>query len=290
MIIDMRCRPPFMGFLDPLLCDLYIEGNITDFSKRFGMTPGRAVATRSMKTFIKEMDEAGVDKAVVPIRYTPGGLATDTSEDLHMDNDDLLKLVEEYGDRVIPVAGMNLNDISVALSDLQKYVLDGPCLGVAMEPGFNTEPMFADDERIFPIYEACEKNNIPIMISFGGMTAPNYEYFRPITIQNVASTFPKLKMSLGHAAWPWVNEICHVAFRCENVYISPDIYMMNVPGSEGYMAACNQWIPEKVLYGSAYPLINMKSAVDFHRSVVKEEYINGILGGNAMRFWGLSVE
>ena len=34
----------------------------------------------------------------------------------------------------------------------------------------------------------------------------------------------------------------------------------------------------------------MKSAVDFHRSVVKEEYIDGILGGNAMRFWGLSAE
>lgn len=288
MIIDMRCRPPFRGFLDPLLCDLYIQGNITDFSARFGMTPGRAVATRSMQTFIEEMDEAGIDKAVVPIRYTPGGLATDAADDLHMENDDLLHLVEEYGDRVIPVAGMNLRDIDVALADIDRYVLNGPAMGVAMEPGYAVPaPLMIDDEKLFPIYEKCEAENIPVMLSCGGMTAPNYDYFRPVTVQNVARTFPNLKMSLGHAAWPWVTEIAHVAFLCENVYISPDIYMMNVPGSEGYVACCNQWVPEKVLYGSAYPLINMKSAVEFHRSVIKEEYIDAILGGNAMRFWGI---
>lgn len=72
MIIDMRCRPPFGGFLDPLLCDLYIADNVQGFSSRFGMTAGKAVGERTMETFIREMDEAGVDKAVVPIRYAPG--------------------------------------------------------------------------------------------------------------------------------------------------------------------------------------------------------------------------
>lgn len=289
MIIDMRCRPPFGGFLDPELCDLYIDDNIKSFSARFGKEPGRCIASKTMETFIQEMDDAGVDKAVVPLRFSPGGLGTESSAELHMENDDLVKLAEQYGDRVITVAGMNLSNIDQALTDIDKYVLNGPCLGAVLEPGYNPEPMFADDERLFPIYEKCEKNNIPVMLSFGGMTAPNYEYNRPIYIQHVADVFPKLKMSLGHAAWPWVTEVCYVAFRNENVYISPDIYLMNVPGSADYVAACNQWIPEKILYGSAYPVINLKDAIAVHRNAIKEDYIDGILGGNAMRFWGIEA-
>lgn len=73
MIIDMRCRPPFGGFLNPVLCDLYITDAIVAFSKRFGMVPTVAVMEKNMALFIQEMDEAGVDKAVVPIRITPVG-------------------------------------------------------------------------------------------------------------------------------------------------------------------------------------------------------------------------
>lgn len=290
MIIDMRCRPPFGGFLDPLLCDLYIADNVQGFSSRFGMTAGKAVGERTMETFIREMDEAGVDKAVVPIRYAPGGLATDSNAELHMDNGDLLRLDEQYGDRIIGVAGMNLADPEAAIRDIDRYVLNGPAKGVIVEPGFATPPMFADDERIYPIYEKCERDNVPVLISFGGMTAPNFEFSNPAFIMHVAETFPKLKMSLGHAAWPWVNEVCHVAFKYENVYLSPDIYLMNMPGSADYIAAADYWIPDKILYGSAYPVVNLKDAVALHRHVLNPAHIDDILGGNAARFFGMDVE
>lgn len=46
-----------------------------------------------------------------------------------MDNDDLLKLYELYPNKIIGMAGMNLTDIHVALADIDKYVLHGPCQG-----------------------------------------------------------------------------------------------------------------------------------------------------------------
>ncbi len=288
MIIDMRCRPPFGGFLNPVLCDLYITDAIVAFSKRFGMVPTPAVMEKSMELFIQEMDEAGVDKAVVPIRITPGGLATEKNENLHMDNDDLLKLYEQYPDKIIGMAGMNLTDISVAVADIDKYVLNGPCQGVIVEPGFNFNPLLPNDESIFPVYEKCEKHNIPMIISCGGYTAPSYEFHKPCYIEDVAKTFPKLKMSLGHAAWPWTTEIAHVAFKYENLYISPDLYIMHAPGSQDYIAAANYFIPEKVLYGSAYPVAGMKAAIELHREVIREEYIADVLGNNAARFFGIA--
>ncbi len=288
MIIDMRCRPPFGGFLNPALCDLYITDAIIAFSKRFGMIPTAAVIEKSMELFIQEMDEAGVDKAVVPIRITPGGLATEKNEDLHMDNDDLLKLYEQYPDKMIGMAGMNLMDIHGALADIDKYVLNGPCQGVIVEPGFNFNPLLPNDESIFPIYEKCEQYNIPMIISCGGYTAPSYEFHKPCYIEDVAKTFPKLKMSLGHAAWPWTTEITHVAFKYENLYISPDLYVMHAPGSQDYIAAANYFIPEKVLYGSAYPVAGMKAAIELHRQVIREEVIMDVLGNNAVRFFGMT--
>ncbi len=289
MIIDMRCRPPFGGFLNPALCDLYITDAIVAFSKRFGMTPTPAVLEKSMDLFIQEMTEAGVDKAVVPIRITPGGLATEKSDNLHMDNDDLLKLYELYPDKIIGIAGMNLMNPEIALADIDRYVLNGPCQGVIVEPGFNFQPLLPNDDGIYPIYEKCEKNNIPVLISCGGYTAPSYEFHKPCYIEDVAKTFPKLKISLGHAAWPWTTEIAHVTFKYDNLYISPDLYLMNAPGSQDYIAAANYFIPEKILYGSAYPVAGMKDAIELHKRLISEMYIDDMLGNNAARFFGMTI-
>lgn len=289
MIIDMRCRPPFGGFLNPALCDLYITDAIVAFSKRFGMTPTPAVLEKSMDLFIQEMTEAGVDKAVVPIRITPGGLATEKSDNLHMDNDDLLKLYELYPDKIIGIAGMNLMNPEIALADIDRYVLNGPCQGVIVEPGFNFQPLLPNDDGIYPIYEKCEKNNIPVLISCGGYTAPSYEFHKPCYIEDVAKTFPKLKISLGHAAWPWTTEIAHVTFKYDNLYISPDLYLMNAPGSQDYIAAANYFIPEKILYGSAYPVAGMKDAIELHKRLISEMYIDDVLGNNAARFFGMTI-
>lgn len=289
MIIDMRCRPPFGGFLNPALCDLYITDAIVAFSKRFGMTPTPAVLEKSMDLFIQEMTEAGVDKAVVPIRITPGGLATEKSDNLHMDNDDLLKLYELYPDKIIGIAGMNLMNPEIALADIDRYVLNGSCQGVIVEPGFNFQPLLPNDDGIYPIYEKCEKNNIPVLISCGGYTAPSYEFHKPCYIEDVAKTFPKLKISLGHAAWPWTTEIAHVTFKYDNLYISPDLYLMNAPGSQDYIAAANYFIPEKILYGSAYPVAGMKDAIELHKRLISEMYIDDVLGNNAARFFGMTI-
>ena len=283
MIIDMRCRPPFGGFLNPALCDLYITDAIVAFSKRFGMTPTPAVLEKSMDLFIQEMTEAGVDKAVVPIRITPGGLATEKSDNLHMDNDDLLKLYELYPDKIIGIAGMNLMNPEIALADIDRYVLNGPCQGVIVEPGFNFQPLLPNDDGIYPIYEKCEKNNIPVLISCGGYTAPSYEFHKPCYIEDVAKTFPKLKISLGHAAWPWTTEIAHVTFKYDNLYISPDLYLMNAPGSQDYIAAANYFIPEKIIFGSAYPVIALKDMTEHYKQMLSADVYEAVMYQNAAK-------
>ncbi len=100
-----------------------------------------------MDLFLQEMDEADITKAVVPLRRAFG----------HK-NEDLLSLIEEYPGRFIgsPCIDPNL-DITVSLQEIQDYVVDGPCSVIMMEPGKCQEPMHANDKRIWPIYEMCQK-------------------------------------------------------------------------------------------------------------------------------------
>ena len=44
------------------------------------------------------------------------------------------------------------------------------------------QPMYADDERFYYIYEKCENEQIPLMMAFGGFIGPDYSYCQPLHI------------------------------------------------------------------------------------------------------------
>ncbi len=288
MVIDFRCRPPYGGFLNPKLCDLFIADHVESFSNRFGVNPAPSMYAKSMDLFMREMEEASIDKVAVQIRFSPGGLATAASKELHMSNDDAVHLIEQYNDKIIGVAGMDVTDTEIALDNLEQYVLNGPCMAVILETGLGMDPTVVENERFYPIYERCQQENVPIIFSYGGFTGPDSEYNRSIHIKQVLNDFPDVKIALCHAAWPWTTEICHAAYKYSNLYLSPDIYMLHVPGCQDYLAAVNGWIPDKMMFASGYPVIPMKDAIEQNCRAVKQEYLDGFLGGNAAKFFGIA--
>ena len=70
-----------------------------------------------------------------------------------------------------------------------------------------------------------------------GETAMSYT--NPVQIDHVAADFPSARFIISHGGWPWVQEVLHVAFRRPNIYISPDMYLFNMPGWQDYVTACN---------------------------------------------------
>lgn len=285
MIIDFRLRPPFGEFKKS-----YIMSDIdfmTQWGSRFNMPVAESVKQQSIELCIKEMDEAKIDIGVIPGRKCFG-----------LTNDDLIKLMELYPKRFICFAGVDPHDPTEdSINEIHKYVQNGPCSGVVIEPGLSENeapgkpPMTPDDPRVHPIYEECQKHNIPLMISFGGLTNAALRYMSPFDIDNVAEKYPNLTIILAHGGFPWANEMCWIALRRPNVYISPDIYAMGGPGSDSYIAGASQLVPEKILFGSAYPMVPMKNAViRFLNAGIKEEHLPKIMYQNAARILGLDVD
>ncbi|MDO4280452.1 MAG: amidohydrolase family protein [Peptococcaceae bacterium] len=278
-IIDFRVRVPYGEFLK--------AGFYSDIPKRTSVASGKynmhlpqSVFEGSMERLIQEMDELNIVKAVVPARNA-----------FNIPNKEMESLLEDYPGRFITFAQVSPLDGQKALDEIQRYVIEGKCTGVVVEPGYGpkNEKMAVNDERMYPIYDLCQKQDIPMMIGFGGMLHPSLKLFQPVDIDTVAEDFPNLRLLLAHGGWPYVQEMMWVALVRKNVWLMPDLYMYSTPGMVDYAMGANTVVKEKIIWGSAYPIVSQKESLNkYLNSGIYEEFLDNVLYKNALRFLKLS--
>ena len=177
-----------------------------------------------------------------------------------------------------------------------KYMGIGPayaipkCLkGVSMEPGALDKPMYADDPRIYPIYEKCEKHQIPVILMLGGRAGPDITYSDPKIINRIAADFPRTNFIISHGGWPWVQQILGVCFFQKNIYLCPDMYLFNCSGAADYIMAANNFMQDRFLYGSAYPLMPIVDCVSHFKGLFKPEVLPKLLYKNAAKLLNIEL-
>lgn len=273
--IDFRIRPPYGGYKENFL---FTEDFLTHYKNQFDFEISPSALNKSMDLLIQEMARYNVEKAVVPLRkYGAGSLS----------NEDLLELMKQYPGRFIGLAGIDPLD-SDSLQDIEEFIINGSCYGVNMEPGMCNPPMIATDERIYPIYEKCQENNIPVVLSYGGFCHYSLALNNPEHIDQLALDFPKLRIIVIHGGWPHAAAMCSVALNRENVYISPDCYLIRTPGNQDYITAANYFLKDKLIFGSAYPLLPIADAVNYYLNCgIREEVLPNIMYNNAAKALGI---
>lgn len=123
-----------------------------------------------------------------------------------------------------------------------------------------------------------------------GPTTPDLTFNDPFAIDVVAKTFPKLKIVCCHGFYPRVADIITVAFRNENIFVSPDMYTF-APGGQLYVEAANGFMKDQFLFGSSYPFRPMKQGVeDFQALGLSEEAYAAATYQNAQRVFGVTVD
>ncbi len=276
MIIDVRLRPLYGGFLRQVQ-----NPTSADFSAQLGMVKPRSVCEQSLELMLQEMDAAGVTMGVIPGRngHFKGTIA----------NDDIIKLLDDFPGRFVGTAGLNASKKEEALEEIERTVVNGPLKGVCMEPGALDRPMYADDPRIYPIYEKCEKHEIPVILMLGGRAGPDITYSDPKIINRIAADFPRTNFIISHGGWPWVQQILGVCFFQKNIYLCPDMYLFNCSGAADYIMAANNFMQDRFLYGSAYPLMPIVDCVEHFRKLFKPEVLPKLLWKNAARVLKLDL-
>lgn len=247
--IDFRVHPPFGGFLgthfhrdrqsvpeplldDPLGLDREATGSLLD---------------RSMATFIDEMDDGGVDVAVVM------GHQTDPRWGF-VDNDDVAHLAQLHPTRLIPYAAVDPARAD-ALAEVERALGVLACRGLSLTPGWSDPPIDIDEHRLDPIFAACRDAGVPVVLTISHYLGADLHSSDPVRVQRLAERWPELTIIVGHGAYPWVTQACAIAMRYRNVYLLPDTYLHGpgIPGASGYRDAVVGAVRGKILYSSCYP-------------------------------------
>lgn len=280
-IIDMRLRPPLKSWVKTAQ---FTEGSAY-YPTRHGFPRPKSVKTQAMQDLLDEMDEARITWGVIMGRQSapPHG---------SVPNDEITDAISKHPQRFVGLAGIDLRDIERGVKEIERTAKIKGYVGASIEPGATFEAMYADDRRLYPLYDRCQELDIPMSITLSGylaaMVGHDLSYGSPTPVYKVAKDFPKLKIIVSHAAWPNIMPMMEVAFIRENVYVSPDLYMngVNTPGAEEYIKAAKFFLGDRLLFGTAYPSRPLKESVAaFLEWKLSSELQEKILYRNAARLF-----
>lgn len=284
--IDMRTRPPYKGQNDSTILryvrtELH-KNDIAKINSFCTVSVPESALKGDMDMYTREIDECEVAVGVVPLRVyhgAPGEL---------YDQAEMFELNDRYPGRFIPAPQIDPFLPEYAEKDFERLILSGKSNVIYMEPGQRAMPVpvALNDERLFPLYEKCLKNDIRIIIQIGSCRN-TLRYNQCEMMQDVLEKFRGLKVCASHGAWPMALDYIRLAQAFPNFVISPDWYFGIVPGCEFFHDAANGWLQDQILFGSSYPLCSTKDAVAMYEKFVKPEILPKIMYHNAARFLGL---
>ena len=169
-------------------------------------------------------------------------------------NKALSEYVSKYEEKTIGFALVEPTRDNISIKNLsvlaEKMGLAGTVL-YCSEFGFHPA-----HSRAMRFYESAEELGLPVFFhnDFGSISGAVLDYAQPYLLDEVARTFPKLKIVVGTMGVPFVEQTLSMAAKHKNVYadltVNPgrvwQIYNMVV-------AAYEQGVMDKLLFGSGYP-------------------------------------
>jgi len=281
-VIDMRNRPAFLHAFFGAQPDTPEYDVVRWLNRRVGSKDiDHFTRAKNIEGVISEMDDAGINVAVMVARSVPG---------VRIGNTELAAVAAMADKRLVAIASVDPIALGRegAVAEATRAVKQLGMKGINIDAGFYATPLRADDFRLMPLYEACAQLGVPAFV-MSGPTTPDLRFNDPYAIDNVAKTFPKLPIVCCHGFYPHVSEMVTVAFRNENVYVSPDMYTFS-PGGSLYVEAANGFMADQFLFGSSYPFRPMKQGVeDFKQLGLSADAYEKASYKNADRLLGLGL-
>lgn len=241
------------------------------------------VVSVTLEEFLADLDEAGIERAVLlaDSRTTPEQVSA---------------FVGQAPERLIgfgyvkPVERGAANEVRRQRNELSLF-------GLKLYP--TSDGYRVNDERAFSVYEAAVDLEMPVMFHHAGMPSPGdlLRHSDPALIDEVASSFPGLRIVLAHLGYPRVDETLYVARKHRNVWcdVSWPYGDVNHP-SYAYMlwrdllTALNLGVLNKMVFGTDYPGVRQRPYVDLLMSInryaahpdlrIPEESLAAILDAN----------
>ena len=241
---------------------------------------------RYPKSFLKHLDAAGVDRAVL-INYVAPDIIGFTAGV----NQYIADYTQENPRRLISCGGLHPRHTTNILADIDQ-ILRLQIRMIKIHPPHQL--LFPNDyqngvKELEMIYRAAEANGIPVMFHTGTSIfhGARNRFGDPIYVDDVAVDFPKMKILLAHGGRPlWMHTCFFLLRRHPNVFldisgIPPKTLLKYFPRLEE--------IAHKTLFGTDWPgpgVPDIKQNVEEVRALpLAAEVKERIFGGTAAEIW-----
>jgi uncharacterized protein len=252
----------------------------------------RADLDFTVRGLLHEMDAAGIDRGIlIQVNDAPT-----VKEGLV----EARRLVSESEGRLHLVSTVDPTQGPEAVADqIARWEETPEIVGIKLFPGYH--PFYPHDRRLDPVYEYARRRRLPVLIHTGDTMDPQglVKYTRPVEVDEVAVRFRDVSLVLCHFGNPWIEEAAEVVYKNRNVYADTSGLLAHpsYPLFDRMVDLCRQRLieailtvgsAERVLYGSDWPLIDLKVALQLVTSLdLPDRDRAAILGGNARRLFGL---
>jgi predicted TIM-barrel fold metal-dependent hydrolase len=239
-----------------------------------------------LEIFIRELDEAGVDKAVL--------LALDCSSahGCQIPGNEAVADLVSRNDRFIGFASVDPNRKDAEAS-LQRAIRQLGLKGLKLDPALQRfDPR--DREKAFPLYGLCGELGIPVLMHMGMSWAPRgrADMAQPLFMEEVLQSFPNVNFVIPHFGWPWVDETLMLALKYANAFLDTSLVVARTPrealqkviGERIGIAVLEGSLPGQVLFGSNYPRQDIRRAVRGVQALgFSPVFMDALCSGNAAR-------
>ena len=254
--------------------------------------------------FIHKMDQAGIDCSVV--LGVDSGIKSDGAEEKTDFTDEKVKEFCAFNpERLIGFASIHPNRPN-PLRKVQNAIENLGLKGVKLYPHRGFIPT---DPKLWDVYEYCEQSNVILMFHTGIKALQEHRiiFNSPVYIDEIAVSFPKLKIIMCHGGYPWTEEFLTVAYSNPNIIV--DITFLEhiektfaIPGFAHYFIKrlVNTIGSKRIVWGSEGPKLKLplfeskdisyfriKDILVNDNESLKEEEKDDILGNNAIKLLNL---
>jgi len=211
---------------------------------------------------------------------------------------DVIRAVEKHKN-LSTVAGISFLNYKLRdLREVAEFIESGQVKGLKLYPGY--EPFYPYDKRCQVIYDLAVEFDIPVMFHTGDTYSPKgkVRFSHPLNIDDVAVDNPDMKIVICHLGNPWIRDCMEVVYKNQNVYT--DISGLTLGDfNEKFERFMRNQVrdmllyagdPGYLLYGTDWPICNMKSYLKFMRELkLPAESMEKIMWKNAAELFKIDL-
>jgi hypothetical protein len=156
---------------------------------------------------------------------------------------------------------------------------------------------YAHDPHYQPVYKLAKKYDVPVVFHTGDTydVDGKLKYADPLTIDEVAVDHRDVTFVIAHVGNPWIASAAEVAYKNPNVYVDGsalligDLSKLDREDVEEYVVKPLRWAfgymedPGKLMYGTDWPLTDMKSYLDAFKRAIPKEHWKAVFHDNAWK-------